>query len=148
MVGLRPTPPADATTTIAAMPKILLVADEPWVVNDVHAALADASYQVTVLDDPYEIDDTYAEVAPDAVILDLQVGSMGGMAITRSIRHAAGHDGAEPAPVVVLLDREADAFLAKRAGATARLCKPFNGFALRDLIDGLVAGDPAPAAAE
>ncbi|HSG78547.1 MAG TPA: response regulator [Acidimicrobiia bacterium] len=130
------------------MPKILVVADEAWVVNDVHAALAEASYQVTVLDDPADLADTYRDVEPDVVILDLQVGSMGGMAGTREIRHVAARDGTDPAPVIVLLDREADGFLAKRAGATARLRKPFNGFDLRDLIDTLTAGEPVAATAE
>ena len=130
------------------MPKILVVADEAWVVNDVRAALADSRYQVSVLGDPTDIAETYGEVGPDVVVLDLQVGSMGGMAGTREIRHAAARTGTDPAPVVVLLDREADSFLAKRAGATARIRKPFNGFELRDLIDTLAAGEPVATTAE
>ena len=69
MVGLRRRPPALGTTTIAAMPKILVVADEPWVVNDIHASLADASYQVTVLADPLDVADTYGDAAPDVVVI-------------------------------------------------------------------------------
>ena len=137
------------------MPKILVVADESWVVNDVRSALAETRYDVTVLANPHEIVDSYAAVQPDLAIIDLQVQSMGGMAITRSIRHAALAADAAIPPIVVLLDREVDAFLAKRAGAAARLRKPFNGFELRDTVDRLIAGEsatdegePASAAAE
>ena len=54
---------------------------------------------------------------------------MGGMAITRSIRELD-----EPTPVVMLLDREADAFLAGRSGASGWVVKPFSAFALRTAI--------------
>ena len=125
------------------MPKILVVADETWVVNDVHAALSDTIYDVTVLDDPRAVTDTYGDLHPDAVIIDLQVQSMGGMAITRSLRHAAQAEGAKIPPIIVLLDREVDAFLANRSGADAHVRKPFNGFELRDLVERLIAGESA-----
>ena len=62
-------------------------------------------------------------------VVDLQVASMGGMAITRSIR-----DLDDPVPVVLLLDREADTFLAGRSGATAWVVKPFTSSALRTAV--------------
>ncbi|MDX1690656.1 MAG: response regulator [Acidimicrobiia bacterium] len=130
------------------MPKILVVADAPWVVNDVHASLADTAYDVSVIGDPAIVGDEFTDLAPDAVVIDLQVGSMGGMAITRSIRNAARTAGVAVPPVIVLLDRDVDAFLARRAGADAHLRKPFGGFALRDLVDRLTAGEAAPASAE
>ena len=65
----------------------------------------------------------------DVAVVDLQVASMGGMAITRSIR-----DLEEPIPVVLLLDREADRFLAGRSGASAWVVKPFTSSALRSAV--------------
>lgn len=120
------------------MPDILLVADEPWIVNDVRAALD--AHGLTVQADPRAAADTWLDGAHDVVIVDLQVGSMGGMAVTRAVRDAAASAG-RPRPVtIVLTDREADAFLAKRAGASAWLRKPFGSFALRDLVEHLCAG--------
>jgi AmiR/NasT family two-component response regulator len=37
-------------------------------------------------------------------------------------------------PVVLLLDRNADAFIAKRAGAAAWVRKPFTAFELRSAV--------------
>ncbi len=63
----------------------------------------------------------------DLAIVDMQVGTMGSMAITRGLKSTPSFDGA----IIILLDREADAFIAKRAGADAWLTKPFSAQALR-----------------
>jgi DNA-binding response OmpR family regulator len=68
----------------------------------------------------------------DAVIVDMQVQSMGGMAVVRDIR-AAFQSGPRPR-TVLLLDRSADTFLAKRAGADAWVLKPFQDSELRTAL--------------
>lgn len=120
------------------MPDILLVADEPWIVNDVRAALD--AHGLTVQADPRAAATTWLDGGHDVVIVDLQVGSMGGMAVTRAVRDAAASAGRPRPAMIVLTDRDADAFLAKRAGASAWLRKPFGSFALRDLVEQLGAG--------
>ena len=119
------------------MPKILVVADEPWVVNDIKAALS-AEYDITEVSDPRSVVEVSRDSRPDAVIVDLQVGSMGGMAVTRSLRDAAATSGDSPPPIILLLDRVADSFLAGRSGAHDWLKKPFNSFELRDAVDQLI----------
>lgn len=121
------------------MAEILVVADEPWVVNDLQAALADQRYVLRHLDDPRKVAEEVTADPPDVVICDLQVGSMGGMAVAREVRAAFGNG--EAPPVVLLLDRDADAFLAGRSGAAAWLRKPFSASSLRRAIDTVV-GDP------
>ncbi len=113
------------------MPKVLLVADSAWVRNDVHAALGTPDYEVADHADPATAVAAVARYEPDVVVVDLQVQSMGGMAITRAIRDAAAVGAGEDVPVVMLLDRRADAFLAGRAGAAAWLAKPFGATELR-----------------
>ena len=112
---------------------ILLVADAPWVVNDVRAALAEARYTITEIADPRAVSAAVIADRPDAVVVDFQVGSMGGMAVTRSVRDsfAAG----EAPPVILLLDRDADGFLAGRSGAAGSVRKPFGAADLRRIID-------------
>jgi DNA-binding response OmpR family regulator len=51
---------------------------------------------------------------------------MGGMAVTRSVRGATATAGDPGIPVVLLLDRAADVFLARRAGGAAWVVKPFT----------------------
>jgi DNA-binding response OmpR family regulator len=119
------------------MSKLVLVADAPWVVNEVKAALAGEPWQFVEVSDPEKAVETVESSLPDAVLVDLQVGSMGGMAVTRAIRQSDEH---RPR-IVMLLDRHADTFLARRAGADAAVVKPIDGFELRFALS----GEPAPA---
>lgn len=124
------------------MADILVVTDASWVVNDVRSALTDARFSVAVAADPRSAGDAVTEQEPDIVLVDLQVGSMGGMAVTRAIRDAAAVAGSSRPPIVLLLDRDADGFLAGRSGADAWLRKPFTADALRSTIDALLTGAP------
>ena len=111
------------------MPSALLVADATWVVNDVQASLSRGDWRIDVLADPAHASARVAESLPDVVIIDLQVRNMGGMAVVRDIRATVG--AGEMPRLVILLDREVDGFLAKRAGADAWVVKPFTDHDLR-----------------
>lgn len=111
------------------MPAALVIADSQWVFNDVQAALAVADWELSTLNDPHRAGEVTYDSAPDAVIVDMQVDSMGGMAIVRAIR--AAFQDATPPRTVLLLDRSADKFLARRAMADAWVVKPFLAAELR-----------------
>ena len=113
------------------MPSILLVADAEWVRNDVAAALSDPATTLTVEEDPRAAAALVASERFDTAIVDMQVGSMGGMAIIRMLKDAIVSGETEDMDIVLLLDRSADAFLAKRAGADIALVKPFTAQDLR-----------------
>ena len=126
------------------MADILLVADVAWIVNDVRAALSEARFTVSTVDDPRTVAGLVSESTPDVLLVDFQVGSMGGMALTRAVRDdAATSNGTRP-PVILLLDRDADAFLAGRSGADGWVRKPFSSDALRSAIDKVLATAPDP----
>lgn len=110
--------------------------------NEVRAALSVGSWQIEEMNDPREVVDRIEESRVDAVIVDMQVGSAGGMAVVRWIRQ--GTDAANRPRMVILLDRSADEFLAKRAGADAAVLKPFDAPELRAAL----ALDTAPAPSE
>lgn len=112
------------------MPKVLVVADEAWVRNEVHATLTAPGFELLDHEDSATAAGTAVEEGVDALIVDLQVGSMGGMAVTRSVREATSDGETRGLPVVLLLDRTADGFLARRAGAAAWLTKPFTSHQL------------------
>src|SRR3990172_5834351 len=111
------------------MPKVLLVCDTPWVVNEVLASLSLGGWEVETTEDPTQVATKAAHSGVDVVLIDMQVQSMGGMALIRDIR-AAFQTGPRPR-TVLLLDRSADSFLAKRAGADAWVIKPFQDAELR-----------------
>ena len=117
------------------MESILLVTDSSWVRNDVEAAILEPTTTLTVVNDPRAVIDAAVEAAPSVYLVDMQVGSMGGMAITRNIKGAALKGDIVDRPVVLLLDRSADEFIAKRAGADSWVVKPFTAQALRLAID-------------
>ncbi|HHC07723.1 MAG TPA: response regulator transcription factor [Actinobacteria bacterium] len=111
------------------MPRILVVADDPWVRNEVHAALSLPGVELVDHDDPTNAAERAATLGVDAAVVDLQIRSMGGMAVTRDFRDLEATNGS--IPVVLLLDRHADAFLARRAGAAAWASKPIEAHELR-----------------
>ena len=122
------------------MPKALLVCDTPWVVNDIVSSLSLGGWEVEITNDPTQAATKAAEGGVDVVIVDMQVQSMGGMAVVRDIR-AAFQAGPRPR-TVLLLDRSADGFLAKRAGADAWVSKPVRDAELRAAVQG--ESSPAP----
>lgn len=108
----------------------MVVADADWVVNEVRSALALGDWEVVdVVRDPRTALEAVEEVSPDAAIVDLQVGSMGGMAVIREIRQNL--DVSRRPRTVLLLDRSADEFIARRAGADAMVLKPITTHDLR-----------------
>jgi DNA-binding response OmpR family regulator len=125
------------------MPKVLVVADTPWVTNDVHAALGLPGFEMHDHSDPRTLTDAVTEFEPDLAIIDLQVKAMGGMAMVRALKESAHSNGTDELPVILLLDRSADAFLAKRAAADGWLAKPFTAADLRDVVAAVWTEEPA-----
>ncbi|MGD2102473.1 MAG: response regulator [Acidimicrobiia bacterium] len=114
------------------MPKALVVADGSWVTNEVRSALSVGSWELDVVSDPRAVTDRLEDSRVDVVVVDMQIGSKGGMAVIRSIRQSS--DEFSRPRMVLLLDRSADEFLARRAGADAFVLKPINAAELRRAI--------------
>ena len=121
-----------------SMAAILLIADAEWVRNDVSAAISDPSTTLTVTDDPDEALRAAQDRAFDLIAVDMQIRSTGGMATVRLFKGAMYADDIDVTPVVLLLDRTADVFLSKRAGADGYLIKPFTAQQLRAVMAELV----------
>ena len=76
--------------------------------------------------------------AADLVVLDLQIGNMGGMATCMDIRLESGAGRLPDVGVLMLLDRSADVFLAQRSNADGWLIKPLDAFRLRRAADAIL----------
>jgi DNA-binding response OmpR family regulator len=113
------------------MPRVIVVTDDVWVDNEVRAALSDAGTELIFVSEPKGAVAAAAEHAPDAAVVDLQVGSMGGMAVVRALRSAMAAGEVKALRTVLLLDRRVDDFLARRAGADRSVVKPFTAQELR-----------------
>lgn len=110
---------------------ILLATDAQWVLDEVLAALGTPDTSFTVCRNGRDVPTAVAQRTPDLAVLDMQIGSMGAMAVTMDLRldHS---DGRIPhVPVLMLLDRSADVHLARRSGAEGWLIKPLDALRLR-----------------
>jgi DNA-binding response OmpR family regulator len=88
--------------------------------------------RVTLAVDARDAARTMAEQVPSVVVVDLQTGSSGAISLLREMQQ---HARLATIPVVVLLEREQDAWLARQFGAIASLIKPVE---TGELIDKLL----------
>lgn len=123
-----------------SVPHILLAADADWIVDEVTAALGDAETSFTVVSEGRVVHKVVREKAPDLAVLDLQVGSMGGMAITMDLHHDESAGAHGHVPVLMLLDRVADVHLAKRSGAEGWIIKPLDALRLSRAAEAILGG--------
>ena len=110
---------------------ILLATDADWIVDEVTAALGGPDTSFTVCSEGRLVSKLVAERTPDLAVLDLQVGSMGGMAIAMALRLDESGGLLPHVKVLMLLDRVADVYLAQRSGAEGWLIKPLDALRLK-----------------
>jgi DNA-binding response OmpR family regulator len=119
---------------------ILIATDAQWVLNEVQAALDSPSTTFEVVTNGRDVARRVKEQLPDIAILDLQVGSMGGMAITMDLRLDESGGTLPHVPILMLLDRTADVHLARRSGADGWTIKPLDALRLRKAVAAIAAG--------
>lgn len=120
---------------------ILIATDADWIVDEVTAALGGPDTSFTVVREGRAVAEVVARRNPDLVVTDLQVGSMGGMAIALSL-HLDESAGVLPhVPVLMLLDRAADVYLAQRSEVEAWLVKPLDALRLQRAARAAMAGE-------
>jgi DNA-binding response OmpR family regulator len=131
---------------------ILLATDADWIVDEVTNALGGDDDTFTVCREGRVVTQQIEEQTPDLAIFDLQIGSMGGMAVTMSLRLDESADLLPHVPVLMLVDRVADVHLARRCGAEGWLVKPLDSLrlkrAVRAILDGGTYTEGVPADAE
>jgi len=120
---------------------VLLATDADWVIDEVTAALGGPDTSFTVCREGRLVSDLVEHGNVDVVITDLQIGSMGGMAVAMALRLDASVGSVPLVPIVMLLDRAADVYLAQRSGAESWLIKPLNALRLRRAVNAAVAGE-------
>jgi len=106
--------------------QVLLATDSDSVYNAVDAALGSDTSEINRVRAGVEVLAAVREQEPDVVICDLQIGNMGGMATCLDLRLEAEMGRAPETRVLMLLDREADVYLAKQARSDGWLVKPLD----------------------
>ncbi len=113
------------------MTTILVAADAQWVRDQVRAAFVGPGQQVVEVTRGQDVRGTFADVDPDLVVLDLQIGNMGGVAVAIDLRLEESGGRLPRARILLLLDRRDDAFIARRADVDLTLVKPVDAGVLR-----------------
>ena len=129
---------------------VLLATDARWLADDLVAALGDEETSFTVVSEGREVARQMARAAKDGAatggspfdlgIFDLQIGTMGGIAVTMALRLDASAGTLPSIPVIMLLDRIADVHLAKRSGANGWLIKPLDPLRIRRAVRAVLDG--------
>ncbi|MBC8365101.1 MAG: response regulator transcription factor [Actinobacteria bacterium] len=124
------------------MPTVLLATDADRVHDEVEAALG-GGHEIVRVHAGAAVLDAVAEHEPALVVLDLQIGNMGGMAACLDLRLEQRAERIPDQRIVMLLDRAADEWLAGQAEADAWLVKPIDPLALQRMVDEVLAGSSA-----
>jgi len=122
------------------VPTVLIASDADWVIDDLRAAIEGPDATVVGVRSGDAVGPAVAEHEPDLVVLDLQIGNMGGMATCVHLRLEADAGRLPDTAVLMLLDRRPDVFLARRSGADGFVLKPLDAVRLRKAVRTLLEG--------
>ncbi len=122
------------------MPHILVASDSASVREDVRSVLSGRDTVVTEVTSGSAVAPAIRANPPELVVLDLQIGNMGGMACCLDLRLEESADRLPHVAVLMLLDRRADVFLARRAAADGWVVKPLDPLRLRRAMNEVLAG--------
>ena len=123
------------------VPDVLVASDVAWVREEVASVLStERDLTVREVTSGPAVLSAVQESLPDLAVLDLQIGNMGAMAVCLDLRLEEGAGRLGHVPVLMLLDRRADVFLARRCGAEGWVVKPLDPMRLRKAVRELLAG--------
>lgn len=111
---------ADQATRVLS--RAVVVTDDPEIRQEAEFVFP-ADMEVHLAWDAGDAIDLIRRVLPAVVIVDLRSGNAGGFSLTREMRQFSELDDV---PVLIVLEREQDGWLADQAGATAYRTKPID----------------------
>ena len=122
-----------------AMPTVLVVDDEPPIVELVRFTLEDDKLRVLEAGDGVAALEIARRERPELILLDVQMPRLGGLEVCRRMRQDPRLSGTR---IVMLTaaDQEADRARGLAAGADEYLAKPFSPLALFALVRTLLPG--------
>ena len=127
------------------MTTILVAAEAKWVRDQVRSAFVSPGQEVVEVTRGQDVRAQVAKLEPDLVVLDLQIGNMGGVAVAIDLRLEESGGRLPHVRILLLLDRRDDVFIARRADVDLTLVKPVDAGVLRraaaPLLAAAAAGD-------
>lgn len=127
--GLRTASPLEVALTERPRAHVLVVDNEPEILEVLQTLLVDEGYAVSTARDGAEALERVREAAPDLILLDMLMPGMDGWGFAREYGRLPG----PRAPIVVTAATYAEE-RAQQIGAAAHCAKPFELDALLTLI--------------
>ncbi len=118
-----------------------MASDAEWVRDQLKSVLTGPDTKIRLVSTGARVLPAVRRRAPDLVILDLQIGSMGGMAVCLDLRLEESASRLDHMKVIMLLDRRADVFLARRSGAEGWVIRPLDPIRLRRATQTVLDGE-------
>ena len=115
---------------------ILVVTDDPGLRSELEYGVP-ADMETAFARDSREAMEAMASTTPSAVVVDLQTGSAGGYALARDM---GSEDRLAQVPIVIVLERDQDAWLANQAGARLYRTRPVEASSLFEDLRELASG--------
>ena len=119
---------------------VLIASDAEWVYDEVRQVLRGPDLTIRWVRSGPDAVAAVRERAPDLAVIDMQIGNMGAMAISLDLRLDEGMGRLPHVPILILLDRRPDVFLARRSGAEGFVVKPLDPIRLRKAVSALLVG--------
>jgi DNA-binding response OmpR family regulator len=113
---------------------IVLADKDPYDLQALHAGLVAPDREVLIVADGHNIVTVTQARAPDVIVMGASLGHMGAFAVCKDIKLHAKTGALREPKIIVLLEREADAWIAKQSLCDAWLTKPVDLEALDRLI--------------
>ena len=122
------------------MADILIAADSPGVYREVASVLAGPGTTIRWVRRGQDVHPEHDRQPAGLIVADMQIATMGGIAVAIDLRLEADAGRLLPCPVLVLLDRRADVFMARRSGVDGWLLKPLDPIRTRRAAATLLQG--------
>ncbi|MCD8741017.1 response regulator [Mucilaginibacter roseus] len=114
--------------------KILICDDDEGILEMLEMVLDAEDYDVTTEQNSLKMFDRMAQVQPDMLILDLWMPVLSGDQITAKVRSTPAY---QHLPILIISASRDGAEIAKNAGASAYLAKPFDIGDFMDAVEKL-----------
>jgi DNA-binding response OmpR family regulator len=120
--------------------RILVVDDEPWVVQAIRNYLEEAHFEVLSAYDGAEALAQFGRHAPDLIILDWMLPTLDGLSVAQRVRHTSN------VPIIMLTARvgEEDRIEGLESGADDYIVKPFSARELEARVRAVLRRSSAP----